>query len=107
MQLNTLDIAEALRLIRAYHSLKQHELAKMLSISKSQLSLVESGQRLVSLELLQHYANVLSIPASSILFFIENFKTFHSSQKVPAFVYDKIVNMLYFAAYLREAKLNA
>jgi transcriptional regulator with XRE-family HTH domain len=106
MQLDTLDIAEALRLMRTYHSLKQSALAKMLDIGKSYLSQIENGQKPVSIAILQRYVQVFDIPTSSILFFAENFKTFHVDRKVPTFVKEKVINMMQFAAHSLKTEAN-
>ena len=64
-------LAEALRLIRVYHDMKQNELAGRLGISKSHLSEIESGKKTPRLELVERYASEFGIPTSSILFFSE------------------------------------
>lgn len=61
----------ALRLLRTYHQLTQVELAKRLGISNSYLSEIESGDKSPGLELLDKYAELFKIPASSILLFSE------------------------------------
>ena len=65
-------LAEALRLIRVFHDLKQAELADRLGISKSYLSEIESGKKQPKIELIERYASEFEIPGSSILFFAEN-----------------------------------
>lgn len=63
---------EALKQIRLFQNLKQVELANELKISKSYLSEIESGRKSVSMDLLNKYAEVFSVPASSLLVFSEN-----------------------------------
>ena len=63
---------KALKIIRQYHEIKQVELAVQLGISKSFLSEVESGKKAVSLELLNKYAEIFEVPASSLVFFSES-----------------------------------
>lgn len=65
----------ALRLLRTYHQLTQVELAKRLGISNSYLSEIESGDKSPGLELLDKYAELFKIPASSILLFSETMET--------------------------------
>ena len=65
-------VSEALRLLRVFHDLKQRELAEKLGISPSHVSELEKGNRTPSLEVIQKYADVFRIPASSIMFFAEN-----------------------------------
>ena len=64
-------LAEALRLIRVFHDIKQNELAGRLGISKSHLSEIESGRKQPRLELIERYSEEFGIPSSSILFFSE------------------------------------
>lgn len=64
-------LAEALRLLRVFHDLKQSELAQALEISRSHVSEIESGNRVPSLEVLQKYARAFKVPISSVLFFAE------------------------------------
>ncbi len=64
-------INRALKLAREFHRLKQYELAKQLSISTSYLSEIESGDKPPSLQLLQTYARVFDVPASTFLLFDE------------------------------------
>ena len=64
-------LAEALRLIRIFHDMKQNELAAHLGISGSHLSEIESGKKQPTLKLVEHYSSEFEIPVSSILFFSE------------------------------------
>ena len=49
-------LAQALRLIRVFHDVKQNELAARLGISKSHLSEIESGRKQPRLELIERYS---------------------------------------------------
>lgn len=62
----------ALKRTRQFHRLKQAELAEKLGISKSFLSEIEGGTKNPTIELLQKYAEVFEIPASSFLLFSES-----------------------------------
>jgi transcriptional regulator with XRE-family HTH domain len=62
----------ALRLLRTYHQLNQVELAKLLAISNSYLSEIESGDKSPSLEILDKYADIFKMPVSSIMLFSES-----------------------------------
>ena len=64
-------LAEALRLIRVFHDMKQNELADRLGISRSHLSELESGKKQPTLQLMERYSSEFGIPVSSILFFSE------------------------------------
>lgn len=80
----------ALKLLRTYHRLTQQQLAERLAISNSYLSEIEKGTKTANLDLLEKYASVFSIPASSILLFSERIDAdrpgdrlrFAASQKV-------------------------
>ena len=64
-------INEALRLIRLYWGYSQVELADKLGVSQSIISEIESGQKSVSLDLLEKYSKSLGIRMSQLLFFAE------------------------------------
>jgi transcriptional regulator with XRE-family HTH domain len=51
--------------------MKQGELAEALGISKSYLSELERGEKKVSLEVLNKYADTFDVPASTFLSFME------------------------------------
>jgi len=72
-------LAEALRLLRVYHDMKQVELCEALSLSKSYISEIEKGNRTPSMEVIQKYADYFKIPASSILFFSEQLEQSNGS----------------------------
>jgi transcriptional regulator with XRE-family HTH domain len=62
---------KALKIVREVHRMKQGELAAALGISKSYLSELERGEKKVSLEVLNKYANTFDVPASTFLSFME------------------------------------
>lgn len=64
-------IANALRLIRVFHDLKQIELADKMGVSKSYISEIEAGKKSPSIQLIEKYSEEFRIPVSSILFFAE------------------------------------
>ncbi|MBD8880108.1 helix-turn-helix transcriptional regulator [Rhodanobacter sp. 7MK24] len=64
-------INRALRLAREFNRMKQVELAKRLNISTSYLSEIEAGKKPPSIELLDGYAEVFGVPASTFLMFRE------------------------------------
>ena len=61
----------ALKMLRSYHQFKQIDLAKKLGISNSYLSEIESGEKTISIELLEKYSEIFDIPVSSIMLFSE------------------------------------
>ena len=71
----SLEEGNILRLAREFHGWNQTEFALKLDMKNSHLSEIESGKRPVSLKVLRRYAKVLSVPASSILFFMEKAKS--------------------------------
>lgn len=62
---------KALRIVREVHRMRQGELADALGISKSYLSELERGEKKVSLDVLNKYANTFDVPASTFLSFME------------------------------------
>lgn len=62
---------KALKIVREVHRMKQGELAGALGISKSYLSELERGEKKVSLEVLNKYAQTFDVPASTFLSFME------------------------------------
>ncbi|MEO0971033.1 MAG: helix-turn-helix transcriptional regulator [Cyanobacteria bacterium J06639_18] len=89
---------EALRLMRVFHDLSQKELTKKLGISKSYLSEIESGKKTPTLELINRYADVFDVPASSILFFAESLNEGEKTEKLRTFVSSKVLAILNFIA---------
>ena len=91
-------LAEALRLIRVFHDIKQNELAERLGISKSHLSEIESGRKQPKLELIERYSAEFGIPNSSILFFSECLdnpsKSANAANKGRGVIARKIINFL-------------
>jgi transcriptional regulator with XRE-family HTH domain len=62
---------KALKIVREVHRMKQGELADALGISKSYLSELERGEKKVSLDVLNKYADTFDVPASTFLSFME------------------------------------
>jgi transcriptional regulator with XRE-family HTH domain len=85
---------KALKQTRMFHQMKQIELAEKLGISKSYLSEIESGHKSISVDLIQKYAEVFSIPASSLLLFSENIGTKQASDNFRLNCASKIIKML-------------
>lgn len=87
-------INEALKLVRLFHHMNQGELAKKLDISRSYLSEIESSKKNVSMELLNKYASIFDIPASSLLLFSENLEDNKISEKSRVFLAKKVIGIL-------------
>jgi len=62
-----MNFSRSLKIIRAAKELSQQELAKKLGVSKSLVSLIESGDRNMSEELVQLISDKLCIPKELIL----------------------------------------
>jgi len=89
-------LGTALRCIRKFHDLNQHATADRLGISKSYLSEIESGSKEPTLQLVQRYADVFKIPASSILFFAENLEQPRRRAAAQRIVAGKILALMRF-----------
>ena len=89
-------INEALRLIRVYHDMRQSEVAEKLGMSNSYLSEIEKGIKKPTLELVEKYAVLFQVPASSIMFFSENMNKGVSYEKARGFVASKIISLMQF-----------
>jgi transcriptional regulator with XRE-family HTH domain len=60
------NYAKAFRIIRAAFGLRQSELADRMSISASQLSLIEAGKRQPSVKVVNALAKAVGVPAALI-----------------------------------------
>ena len=60
------NYAKAFRVIRAAFGLQQSELAKRMSISASQLSLIEAGKRQPSVRVVSALANAVGVPQALV-----------------------------------------
>ena len=89
-------LPEALRLIRVFHDMKQQELARRLSLSKSYISELESGKKVPSMEVIQKYSGEFRIPASSILFFSESLENPSKAKLVKSAIAEKVLQFLQF-----------
>lgn len=63
---------KALRLAREFNQINQKEMAAKLDISASYLSEIETGKKRPSLELLEKYSEIINVPASTFLLFVES-----------------------------------
>ena len=93
-------LAEALRLIRVFHDLKQYELSDRLGVSQSYLSEIESGRKEPSIGLIKKYSQEFKIPLSSILFFSERLcdhkRIDQGSEEAQNIISQKVVGFLQF-----------
>jgi transcriptional regulator with XRE-family HTH domain len=100
-------LGSALRCIRVFHDLTQGEAAKQLRISRSYLSEIEGGSKEPTLQLVQRYAEVFGLPASSILFFSENFERPGAHEQARRFVAGKILALMRFLESRSTAPTHA
>lgn len=87
-------INEALRLVRHYWGYTQAELAEALGVAQSMVSDVESGQKSVSMDLLERYSEVLGIRMSQLLFFAEEIEGEPVQRRGKLFIAEKVLKML-------------
>lgn len=73
---------EALRLLRVFHDMSRPQLQKLIGISPSYLSEIESGQRPVTMKMLEKYSEGFNIPLSSLLLFSEQLDPSSRNSKI-------------------------
>jgi len=98
---------EALKQIRMFHQMKQVDLAEDLSISKSYLSEIESGRKSVSMDILQKYSDIFSVPVSSLLLFSENLDAAKASDKLRLKCANKIIKIMEWVGMHNETNSKA
>lgn len=87
---------QALRYLRRYHGMKQQDLAAKLGISNNYLSEIESGAKahVITVELLNKYADVFKVPASTLMLFSEQLDSGKRSEKLRVSMAAKVLKML-------------
>lgn len=85
---------EALRLVRVFHDLNKTQTADRVGLSKSYITELERGDKKVTLDVLQKYADGFNMPLSSLMFFAEQAGDGSPGDKVRAVVAGKVVKML-------------
>ncbi len=98
---------EALKQIRVFHQMKQVDLAGDLSISKSYLSEIESGRKSISMDILQKYAEIFSVPVSSLMLFSENMDAAKASDKLRLKCANKIIKIMEWVGVRNETNSEA
>ena len=73
-------------------------MCKMLGISNSYLSEIESGKKQPKIELLNSYSEIFNIPVSSLLLFSENLEQKQPTDKLRLGAAKKILTMLNWVA---------
>lgn len=87
-------INDALRIVRLYWGYTQKELSKKLDISQSLISEIESGQKTVTLDVLERYSDKLEIRLSQLMFFAEEVESLPPSRRGKHFIADKVLDLL-------------
>lgn len=87
---------QALRHLRRYHGMKQQVLADKLGISNNYLSEIESGAKahVITVELLNKYAEIFSVPASTLMLFAEQLDSGKRSEKLRVAMAAKVLKIL-------------
>lgn len=87
---------QALRHLRRYHGMKQRDLAVKLGISNNYLSEIESGAKahVITIELLNKYAEIFKVPASTLMLFSEQLESGKRSEKLRVSMAAKVLKML-------------
>lgn len=87
---------QALRHLRRYHGMKQQDLAAKLEISNSYLSEIESGVKahVITVALLNRYAEIFKVPASTLMLFSEQLDSGKRTEKLRFSMASKILKML-------------
>jgi len=86
---------KALKLTRQYHEMTQLELANKLGISKSYLSEIESGKKVINIDLLNKYSDCFDVPVSSLVFFSESVENKGVLPKAfKKVIADKMINIM-------------
>ena len=85
---------EALRLVRVYHDLTQADAAARVGLSKSYVSEIESGEKKVSIAVLEKYSSAFDIPMSSLMLFAEQVEGGGKAEIVRVYVAEKALKML-------------
>ncbi|HEY1605433.1 MAG TPA: helix-turn-helix transcriptional regulator [Allosphingosinicella sp.] len=85
---------EALRLVRVFHDLNKTQTADRVGLSKSYITELERGDKKVTLEVLQKYADAFNVPLSSLMFFAEQASDKSPAERVRTNVAGKVIKML-------------
>jgi len=96
--------SRALRLIRDFLGLDQGEFARILGISRSYLSEIETGEKEVTLPILSRYAEILDVPLSSLLVLAEAVPEEQPTSKVRMKVAPKVLRILEWLAARSESR---
>lgn len=95
---------DALRLIRVYHDLSQHEAAKRVGLSKSYVSELEASNKRVTLDVLTKYARAFDIPVSSLMLFAEKTAEKNFAEDARTYIAGKALKMLDWISMINQPR---
>ena len=93
---------KTLALVRTFHNLNKTQLADKVGISKSYVSEIESGDKKVTLEILEKYSSAFGIPVSSLMLFDETARNGSFTETIRVGMTGKIVQMLQWLATITD-----
>lgn len=92
--------AETLKVIRLYHRMTQVQVGAIVGLDSPMLSALENGKKMPQLYTLQHYADWLDVPLSSLIAFAE---AINSPTGLTPVMHKKLVKILSWALEASEA----
>ena len=95
---------EALRLIRVFHDLNKTQTADRVALSKSYITELESGDKKVTMDVLEKYSVGFCMPISSLMLFAEQVADPTAIKNTRNFVARKTLTMLNWVATVSEGK---
>ncbi|MEN5115010.1 MULTISPECIES: helix-turn-helix domain-containing protein [Brevundimonas] len=95
---------DTLGIVRSFHNLSKVEVAAKVGLSRSYISELESGQKKVTLEVLQKYSDAFAIPMSSLLFFDEHKKDNSAVESARIAIGGKVVKMLQWISDISDVR---
>ncbi len=93
---------KTLSLVRAFHNLNKVQVAEKVGLSKSYITELESGDKKVTLEVLEKYSRAFGIPISSLLLFDETAQDGSFAEALRIGMTGKIVRMLEWLSAITE-----
>lgn len=96
-------INDIIKLIRKFHGLKLIEMADMIGLSNSHLSLLENGGRNVSVDLLNIYSRTFGIDVSAMFYLLEHLDDSKMHEKVPGVFSAKSIH---FFKWVHQSKID-
>lgn len=62
---------KAIRLLRMYKDIPQHEISRLMELDQSRISNMEKGKHKISIEVAERYAKIFSLDISFLLMFAD------------------------------------